>query len=167
MHRRAHALAVTRWALLLIVVAVFVLVAPIAHLGIVLIPPVALLVVLTAAIFILLCVWISPSHKRTVAVLALLGPATFVVQYGAIPNVGLPFGYWAYPNRAINAFLKCPNVKSATLGYWHQDIGLEEFEIVVTFSDLAGNTITQQVLFPQHPTRERIREHVATIGCQA
>jgi len=164
MHRNTHAIA--RWALLLIVVAAFALVSPIAHMGIVVIPPTALLVVSLAAIFILLCVRIAPSHKRLVAFLALLGPAAFVAQYAATPNVGLPFGYWAYPNRAIKAFLKCPNVNSATLGYLHHDIGLEEFGIVVTSSDLAGDTSSQQILFPRHPTRAQIRERVATIGCQ-
>lgn len=166
MHRNAHALAATRWALLLIVVTAFVLVSPVAYAGVVVIPPTALLVVLVAAVFVPLCAWIAPSHKRIVGVFAVLGPVVFVVNYAPVPNLGQPFGYWAYPNRAINAFLKCPNVTSATLGYWHHDIGLEEFGIVVTFSDLAGTTSTQQILFPRHPTRKQIREHVATIGCR-
>jgi hypothetical protein len=66
--------------------------------------------IVAAALIVLMCVGIAPSHKRVVAVVTFVVVAAFVVKFVPYPNVGLPFGYWVYPNRAIKAFLECPNV---------------------------------------------------------
>jgi len=72
-----------------------------------------------------------------------------------------------YPNRAITAFLSCPNVQSATLTGWNKDTTLEEFQITVTWSDRAGRTISHGIPFNQYPTRQDIAEKVATVGCRS
>lgn len=116
-----------------------------------------------AALFVLMCVRIAPSLKRPVAVTASIAAAFFLVQCAPYPNLGLPFGYWGYPNRAINAFLKCQNVESAVLAGWNKDVTLEEFRIDVSLSD----QLTREVWFNQFPTQEEIRAGVATIGCRS
>jgi hypothetical protein len=120
-----------------------------------------------AILILLLCVRLAPAHKRFVAISLLLAGAVFVVQYLPYPNVGLHFGYWRYPNRAISAFRSCPNVQSAQLVGWNQDVTLEEFQIRVSFSDQNGLLVTQEISFRQYPTREYIADRVATIGCKA
>lgn len=92
--------------------------------------------------------------------------AVFVVQCVSYPNVGLPFGYWFYPNRAIAAFLKCPNVHSVKVGLVNHDLNLEEFEIVVEFSDQNGRVTTKEIWFAQYPSQAYIVARVATIGCR-
>jgi hypothetical protein len=122
---------------------------------------------IAAVLLLLICVRLAPTHKRIVAISVLLAGAVFAVQYLPYPNVGLHFGYWRYPNRAISAFRSCPNVQSAQLVGWNQDVTLEEFQIRVSFSDPNGVLVTQGISFRQYPTREYIAARVATIGCKA
>ncbi len=124
------------------------------------------LLVVSVTIYFVLYVKVSKSHKPKIAVVSLLAVAAFVVQCVPYPNVGLPFGYWAYPNRAITAFLNCPNVQSAMLTGWNKDTSLEEFLISVTFTDKRGGTINQGIPFAQYPSREYIGARVATVGCR-
>lgn len=92
--------------------------------------------------------------------------AAFVVKCVPYPNVGLPFGYWAYPNRAIASFLECPNVLSAEVGLVNHDLGEpEEFEVVVEISGDSEHA-TRKIWFPQYPDRDAIAARVATIGCR-
>lgn len=155
---------VARWALLPVVAAVALYIALFANF----LPRGLLYVALlpAAALFILMCARIAPSHKRTVAVATFLIAAAFVMRFVPYPNIGLPFGYWVYPNRAITAFLECPNVQSARVERWNHDTGgIEEFEVDVTISDQSGRTITRGISFGQYPTQEYIAARVASIGC--
>ena len=88
----------------------------------------------------------------------------FVVQCLPYPNVGLPVGYWAYPNRAIAAFRNCPNVHSVELGRVNHDLDLEEFDIYVEFEGKSGR-LRENIAFPQYPSRAEIEERVSRIGC--
>lgn len=124
------------------------------------------LLVLSVTLFFVIYVRVAHRHRRKVAAAALLAIAAFLVQCVPYPNIGLHFGYWAYPNRAITAFLSCPNVQSATLTGWNSDATLEEFQITVTWSDRADRTISRAIPFNQYPGRPYIAEKVATVGCQ-
>jgi hypothetical protein len=121
---------------------------------------------LAAALFVVMCVGMAPSHRRVVAIVTLLAVTSFVVKCVPYSNIGLPFGYWVYPNRAIKAFLECPNVRSATLAWANYDADLEEFGLEVAVSATDGSVTTRQVDFRQYPTREYIAARVATIGCE-
>jgi hypothetical protein len=120
----------------------------------------------TAALFILMCVGIAPAYRRVVAVATFVVVVAFVVKFVPYPNVGLPFGYWVYPNRAIKAFLECHNVQSAKVGWAYHDLNVEEFAIDVTISETNGRTTTRWISFDQYPSRKYIVDRVATIGCQ-
>lgn len=125
------------------------------------------LLALSVTLFFVIYVRVAQRHRRKVAASAVLAIAAFLVQCVPYPNIGLHFGYWAYPNRAITAFLSCPNVQSATLTGWNKDTTLEEFQITVTWSDRAGRAISHGIPFNQYPTRQDIAEKVATVGCRS
>lgn len=124
------------------------------------------LLALSVTLFFVIYVRVAQRHRRKVAVCALLAIAAFLVQCVPYPNIGLPFGYWAYPNHAIKAFLSCPNVQSAMLTGWNKDTTLEEFQIAVAYSHQSGRTISQDIPFNQYPNRQYIAEKVATVGCR-
>ena len=81
------------------------------------------------------------------------------------PNIGLRFGYWRYPNRAVAAFESCPNVYAAEIGGVNHDLDLEEFDIVVEFEGEHGR-MREVVPFMQYPTQSEIVALVReSVGC--
>jgi hypothetical protein len=119
------------------------------------------------ALIILVSAGLAPSHKRIVAILSFALVAAFAVKIVPYPNIGLPFGYWVYPNRAMKAALECPNVQSAKLSWANYDSTLEEFGIEVTSVKKNSGTTIRIISFPQYPTHEELAIGLATIGCEA
>lgn len=87
-------------------------------------------------------------------------------QCGFYPNLGLSFGYWKYPNRAIASFKECSNVISAKIEWINRDLDLEEFKIALSYTDDTQTVQSMSVQFPQYPTQEYIDHRVAEFGCQ-
>lgn len=95
-----------------------------------------------------------------------LSVSLFVVECVPYPNIGLPFGYWTYPNRALRAFLECRNVHDVRIDFVNHDIDLEEFTILVEYEEERGRRARKVVSFPQYPSQSQIDERVVMIGCR-